>query len=133
MSSYLNIYVQPRDSDKKLLISDYSSCSEIFTIFRENLNIPWTSSDEYKQLTSQDVSLIIDELKAQITKLTRRITEYEKFAGKNPEYIEEILESKESVEELMYQLHYFMYLKYVVRGIEERDYLDFNGIFINIT
>jgi hypothetical protein len=133
MSSYLNIYVQPRDSDKKLLISDYSSCSEIFTIFRENLNIPWTSSDEYKQLTSQDVSLIIDELKAQITKLNRRITEYEKFAGENPEYVEEILENKESVEELMYQLHYFMYLKYVVRGIEERDYLDFNGIFINIT
>jgi hypothetical protein len=133
MSSYLNIYVQPRDSDKKLLISDYSSCSEIFTIFRENLNIPWTSSDEYKQLTSQDVSLIIDELKAQITKLNKRITEYEKFAGENPEYVEEILENKESVEELMYQLHYFMYLKYVVRGIEERDYLDFNGIFINIT
>ena len=133
MSSYLNIYVQPRDSDKKLLISDYSSCSEIFTIFRENLNIPWTSSDEYKQLTAQDVSLIIDELKAQITKLNRRITEYEKFAGENPEYVEEILENKESVEELMYQLHYFMYLKYVVRGIEERDYLDFNGIFINIT
>lgn len=133
MSSYLNIYMQPKNSNKLLLIADYSSCSEIYTMFREYLNVPWTSTDEYRQLSSKDLEPVIEAIQAQIKKIDSRISEYEKHAGKNPDYIEEILENRELVEELTYQLHFCIYLRQVIKGAEDKDYIELSRVFVNIT
>lgn len=108
MSSYLSFYIVPRrKSDKEpkrhILISSYSRNSDIYKAFEENISIVWSGDgNKYTTLTQDNVNLVQNDLANDISKTKDRLVEYEKYASSNPEYIQEIIETKEYLSDLQY-------------------------------
>ena len=106
MSSYLSFFIVPkRKSDKEpkkhIIIASYCRSSEIYQYFDENLHPVWASNEEkYTTITIENLTLVFNDLNKDIEKAKARLTEYEKYASKNPNYIQEIIETKEYIQGL---------------------------------
>jgi len=101
MSSYLNIYLKDKDTKKDRLLISYSRNTDLYQALWENLHI--VHADEDNQLTElkdEDFDKVIDKLMDYKQKTLVRLHENEKYAKDNPDLIEEILSSKEFIEEL---------------------------------
>ena len=108
MSSYLSFYIVPKRKTEKepkryILISSYSRNSDIYQAFEENISIVWSGDgNKYTTLTQDNVNLVQNDLASDISKTKDRLVEYEKYASSNPEYIQEIVETKEYLSDLQY-------------------------------
>ena len=110
MSSYLSFYIVPkRKSDKEpkkhIILATYSGSSDIYQYFDENVHPVFIgNSDEvlYTTLTSENIRNVLSDFNEDIHKAQIRLTEYEKYAKDNLEYIEEILSIKKYIEDLQY-------------------------------
>ena len=110
MSSYLTIYIVPkRKSDKEdkkhIPLAAYSRSSEMYQYFDENIHPVFIgNSDEipYTTLTSESIASVLSDFNEAIHKAQNRLTEYEKYAKDNPEYINEIISMKEYIKDLQY-------------------------------
>lgn len=110
MSSYLSIYAVPKrkseDEEKKhILLTSYSRSSEMYSYFNETIHpayIGMEGESQYTTITKSDVATVIQNFDRDIKKSEMRLTEYEKYAKDNPDYIEDILDLKEYIQGLQY-------------------------------
>ncbi len=108
MSSYLSFYIVPKRKSQEepkqyIPLTAYSRNSDIYQFFDENLNIAYYGNeDNYTVLNIDSVNKVLADFNEDITKATIRLTEYEKYAKDNPEYINEIIELKEYISDLNY-------------------------------
>lgn len=108
MSSYLSFYIVPRRKYKKepkkyIILIAYSRGTEIYQYFNENLSIAYAGNEtKYTTLSAEDVATVIKNFKEDIDKSYNRLIEYEKYASTNPNYIQEIVDLKDYIDELSY-------------------------------
>lgn len=136
MSSYLNIYLVPKskgeEKQKPLLLISYSRSSDIYQYFNDNLNIAYYGMGEvpnYSKLTKEMVDNVLYDLKKDIQNSEKRVAEYEKHAAGNYEIIDEIIHTKEYIEDLKSALHP---IEYIGELVSELEYSEFEAIYINI-
>ena len=128
MSSYLSIYIVPKrktkDEPKKyVILTAYSRNTDIYKYFNDVIN-PVYNEDEYTSLTKNSVSMVLDSFKEEIDSANKRLVEYEKYAINNSDYIKEIIELKEYIENLQYWKDKTSFIQDLISDI---DYYD-NGI-----
>lgn len=102
MSSYLNIYLKDKESDKNKLLCSFSRSSGIYRAFDESINITFIGSGEEEQYTNlslDDFNMVLSSLREDREKFAKRLTEVERYAKDNAELIDEILSTKECIEE----------------------------------
>lgn len=128
MSSYLSIYIVPKrktkDEPKKyVILTAYSRNTDIYKYFNDVIS-PAYNEDEYTSLTRNSVSMVLDSFKKEIDSTNKRLAEYEKYAINNSDYINEIIELKEYIEDLQYWKDKTSFIQDLISDI---DYYD-NGI-----
>lgn len=132
MSSYLNIYGVLKEDDRKICIVSYSRSCPIYQTLYENLHIEWAGNeDRYTELTTEKVNAVLSEVKNQISNLEKRINEYEKHANGNMDVINEILNSREYLEELISTREYLYFINDIIDNVNYSDTL--KGIVCNIS
>lgn len=112
MSHAINIYIElssemydeekdKRPSEKRYLLS-YVGCSNIYSLFRD-LGIDHycgMDGNSYAELTSSVLDNALEDVKNDIKTVKNKIKTYEKLAQGNKEIIDEVISSKEYLEEL---------------------------------
>lgn len=133
MSSYLNLYMLPKEGKKKLLFYSVSRNSNIYQAFNE-YGIAYSSNEEKYTLVTKDMmSTMVNEAKADLDKWNKRLEELEKHAAGNAEIIEDIISSKEYQEELQDTYNELCFIRNIVADIEMFDFFDIEGIYANIS
>lgn len=105
MSSYLNIFLVPKRKDKKekkryLLLSSYSRSSDVYEVFCETINhVRSENEDRYTVLTKVNMLEILDDLNESIKSVKERLDLYDKYARDNPDYIQEIISTREVLQD----------------------------------
>lgn len=110
MSSYLSIYIVPKrksekEEKKHILLTSYSRSTDIYQYFDENIHPVFVGNNEktpYTTITMEDILTVTKDMSQDIVKAKNVLTEYEKYAPHNPEYIQDILETKEYITNLQY-------------------------------
>ena len=110
MSSYLSIYIVPKrktqeEQKKHIILTAYSRSTTIYQYFSDNINPVFIGSggeEQYTTLTLQNLTSVLQDFDEDIKKAKDRLVEYEKYASNNPEYINEIIEQKEYIQDLQY-------------------------------
>lgn len=99
MSSYLNIYLNPKakyKTEDPLLLASYSRNTDVYQAFYENISpIHSHSDEEYTPLFKHHFEAILDDLEKDITSTNRRLELYKQYAKDNPDYIQEIINLEE--------------------------------------
>ena len=118
MSSYLNIYVVPKtqsEDTKHLTLMCFSSSHELYSTITECINVAYAGESEiYTDLTEENMLEILQEVSNDITRMEKRLVEYEKYAAHNTDLITEIIESKSYLEELERTKHYVEIIQVLV-------------------
>lgn len=108
MSSYLSIYIVPKreykgEEKKYIRLTAYSRNTYIYKYFNDIINPTYAGiEDKYTSLTKNSVSMVLTSFKEEIDSAKKRLLEYEKYAINNSDYINEIIELKEYIEDLQY-------------------------------
>lgn len=108
MSSYLSFFIVPKRKSEKekkqhIIIATYCRSSDVYQYFDENIHPVWAGNEEkYTTITSSEINEVLKDLDSDIAKTKSRLTEYEKYASSNPDYIQEIIETKEYLHDLEY-------------------------------
>lgn len=132
MSSYLNIYLLPKEQEKKLLIANVCRSDMVYDYFNENGITYSGSGNEYTLLTKDLMDSIVNDVYSDYKKSANRIEELEKHAAGNAEIIEDIISSKEYRDELYDAYMRINSLRNIVSDLEEFNFFDFEGIYANI-
>lgn len=134
MSSCLNFYLVPKDDEnKRLNIYSFSRSHPIYQAFNDNMSLPFMGDDLkpiYEELSINDVNNILNDLQNRINSSNNRLQEYERYASKNIEYIEEIISQKEYIEELKCTIAYVQMIKYLFDDMQYNS-SPFSKILIN--
>jgi hypothetical protein len=141
MSSYLNIYVQPKLKDgeepKKMCLMSVSRSHPLYQAINEAgsfyayTSIGENAEERFYELSSDLISSICQDSNAEIQITEKRLNEYEKYAAGNSEIIQNIISTKEYLEELKETCNELCFLSQIVYDVEN-DFSDFEKVFINI-
>lgn len=141
MSSYLNIYVQSKIKDgsesKKMLLMSVSRSSPLYQAINEAgafyayTSIEENVEEQFYELESDLINSICQDVNAEIQIAEKRLNEYEKHAAGNSEIIQEIISTKEYLEELKETYNQLCFIMQIVADVEN-DFSDFGKVFINI-
>lgn len=121
MSSYLNIYLQEKGSEKKILLTSYSRSTDIYQVFRDTINPAYIGIEgelKYSELTNKDLTYIISDIDEDLKKVNDRISFIDKIIASNPDLINEALEWKEHKENLEYTRSQVMFYKNLLSDME---------------
>ena len=100
MSSYLTFYIKD-DKTEPISLIEYSRNHNVYQYFNDTIRPAYIESDiQYTELDELQVKKVLDSITEDIKSSQKRLTEYEKYAGQNPDYIEDILDLREYIEEL---------------------------------
>lgn len=130
MSSYLSFYIVPKrksDSEEKqhIILTSFSRNSDIYQYFWENINPAYCGNEEkYTTLTKENVRRVIDDFEKDIDSYQKRLIEYEKYAGTQPDYIEEIINLKEEIENLIYWKNKTSFIQDIIEDISIYDKIE---------
>ena len=110
MSSYLSIYIVPKrvsseEPKKHIILTAYSRSTEIYEYFNNNLHPTFIGNSKescYTTINSSDITAIMQDFEEDLKKAKDRLVEYEKYAGNNPNYVEDIIDIKEYIHNLQY-------------------------------
>lgn len=116
MSSYLNIYVVPKEEGAKAMrLTCFSSSHEVYTAISENTNIAYAGGSEvYTDLTEEIMLEVLQDISIDISKMEKRLIEYEKYAAHNTDLISDIIDSKAYIEELERTKYYIEMLQALI-------------------
>lgn len=141
MSSYLNIYVQSKMKDgkesKKMLLMSVSRANPLYQAidgagsFYAYTSIGEDAEEQFHELTSELINSICQDSNQDIQIAEKRLNEYEKHAAGNSEIIQEIISTKEYLEELKATYNQLCFIRQIVDDAEN-DFSDFEKVFINI-
>lgn len=133
MSSYLNIYAVPKESDKKLLLFSYSRSHPTYQAFYEYGGIAYAGiENKYTKVTLSMMEDITADAYKEMYDTKSKIAEYEKYAAGNTDIIQDIISTKEYYNELQENYYRLCIIKEMVYDIEKIDCTDFQGIYVNI-
>lgn len=132
MSSYLNIYLKDKKSKENKHLVSFSRNHPICQAFDETLNIIYADTDDkFTEVSSTDVSSVIDTLTEDREKFSKRLAETEKYAKDNSDLINEILSLKEYIDEQTSTINQIEFLLNIADDIED-GYSDFEALLMNI-
>ncbi len=132
MSSYLNIYLLPKEQEKKLLLTNISRNSGVYQAFNE-YGVAYAGNEEkYTRVTPEMMMSIKRDVKEDIDRVNKRLTEFEKHAAGNIDIINDILSEKEYLEELQDTYSELCWISDIVHDLENFDWLEFEGMYVNI-
>jgi hypothetical protein len=141
MSSYLNIYVQTKMKDgkesKKMCLMSVSRNHPLYQAINEAgsfyayTSIGENAEEQFYELSSDLISSICQDSNAEIQIVEKRLNEYEKYAAGNSEIIQEIISTKDYLEELKETYNQLCFIRQIVDDVEN-DFNDFEKVFINI-
>lgn len=118
MSSKLKFYklsIQDNDSEKVTQIISFSRNDDIFNYFYDNCNIQDSYSGmKYSIISESDVEKVVNDINDDIRSEEKRLSEYEKYAMRDPKYIDDILAMKEHIGDLSRTLHYAEFIRMMV-------------------
>lgn len=130
MSSYLNLYLQDKTSEKKQCILSSSRSSDLYQTFKDSLNVPYSDNGEnYTKITS--VAPALQEVKDSINRMEKRLAEYEKHVQHDSDLIDEILNIKEYISNQQTLLGQLTLIEHILSDIS-LDCTDFEGLYANI-
>lgn len=143
MSSYLNIYVQPKVKEegqepKKMLLYSTSRSSDLYQSISESGNfsayttLEPDAEEQFYELTSGMLDSILEDSFEIISRDEKRLQEYEKYAAGNAEIIEEIIDLKNYLEGLKQTRTELYFIRRLVEDVEQ-GFTDFGKVFINIS
>lgn len=135
MSSYLNIYLRDKETKKNRLLASYSSSSDIYQAFNENMTIVCPNSEEEEKFTKvelADFGSVISSLKEEVNNMSKRLAETEKYASGNTELIDDILSYKEFIEQTTSAIAEIQFLKGILYD-SVHGYTSFDAMYINIS
>lgn len=126
MSSYLSFYIVPKrksseEPKKHILLLAFSRSSYIYQYFNDNVRITWIGNNEetpYTTLTMEDIHRVLEDISSDMDSSKRRLVEFEKYAAKNSDYVNEIISLKEYVSELQYVKHQTEFIALLLDGME---------------
>lgn len=102
MSGYLTITAHLKKNSKvKIEIASFSRNSDIYSAFRDS-GISYAYPDGKtppSKMKEEDFNQVLEDLKDSIEKSRKRLSDYEIYVKDKPEYVEEITELKEYLEE----------------------------------
>jgi hypothetical protein len=144
MSSYLTFYGIPKSKDNDgevenkdkspVALDSFSRNNDIYRYFDENLDIAFCyDGEKYSDITQSDVDTVESDILNDIRSSEKRLIEYEKYAGGNPDYVSEILSIKEYLEDLYRALHYTEFIGYIVNEASLKYRGGFEKIVANIS
>lgn len=141
MSSYLNIYVQPKMKDgnesKKMCLMSFSRSSSLYQAINDAgsfyafTSIGESAEEQFYELSSDLINSICLDSNTEIQVVEKRLNEYEKYAAGNSEIIQDIISTKEYLEELKETYNQLCFISQIVDDVEN-DFSDFEKVFINI-
>lgn len=141
MSSYLNIYVQPKMKDgkesKKMCLMSFSRSHPLYQAIDEAgsfyayTSIGENAEEQFYELSSDLINSICQDSNTEIQITEKRLNEYEKYAAGNSEIIQDIISTKEYLEELKETYNQLCFIRQIVDDVEN-DFSDFEKVFINI-
>lgn len=115
MSSYLTFY--GKKNEKIVEIVSFCQNSEVYQYFHDNMNIPWYGETEkYMEVNSADVDEVIDDVSNLLNIQQKRVNEYRRNVASNPDFINDILEYDDSIEETKQTLHYCEFIGMIVNN-----------------
>lgn len=120
MSSYLNIYVKPKKTEKPLLLTSFSRSSDIYQCFNEKFNL-YSSTGELTEITKDMINEILTDLYNEIEKDKDRYISY--LEAKNKANVEDISSLKEYIQEKENCKAQLELLQYIIYDCS----LDFTG------
>lgn len=111
MSTYLTFYIQP-EGGKPINLISYTSSSEVYQYFRENIDIVYLNddSDKYTELTSEKINNILHDVESDLHKVKTRLEIYGQHAHGNIDVLNEIVELQESYDTLLYVKHVVLFI-----------------------
>lgn len=126
MSSYLSFYIVPKrksqeEPKKHILLLAFSRSSDIYQYFNENVHITWIGNSEetpYTTLTMDDIHRVLEDISSDELSSQKRLVEFEKYAAKNSDYVNEIISLKEYISELQYAKHQTEFIGLLLDGME---------------
>lgn len=126
MSSYLSFYIVPKrksseEPKKYILLLAFSRSSYIYQYFNDNVHITWIGNNEetpYTTLTMEDIHRVLEDISSDMDSSKRRLVEFEKYAAKNSDYVNEIISLKEYISELQYVKHQTEFIALLLDGME---------------
>lgn len=102
MSGYLTITAHLKKNSKiKIEIASFSRNSDIYTAFNDS-GIRYAYPDGKtppSEMKEEDFDQVLDDLKESIENSRKRLSDYEIYVKDKPEYVEDITELKEYIEE----------------------------------
>lgn len=91
---------------KPISIVSFSRNDGVFRYFNDNCSIPFTYNEiMYVDIDESDIDAVVKDINNDIKENEKRLSTYEKYATSNHEYIEEIIQMKDYLEELYRVLH----------------------------
>lgn len=123
MSSYLSFFIVPKRKSKKeakkhIMIASYSRNTDIYQYFSDNISPVFNGFEtHYTSLTQEKVNTVMQDIIKGIGSARSRLTEYEKYASDNPDYIDSIIETKETIQDLECLKGIVSFIDEMVRGI----------------
>lgn len=118
MSSKLKFYklsVQDDDNEKVTQIISFSRNDDIYNYFNDNCDIQnCYGGMKYSTISESDVEKVVSDINDDIRSEEKRLSEYEKYAMRDPKYIDDILTMKERIEDLNRTLHYAEFIRMMV-------------------
>lgn len=126
MSSYLSFYIVPKrksseEPKKHILLLAFSRSSYIYQYFNDNVRITWIGNNEetpYTTLTMEDIHRVLEDISSDMDSSKRRLVEFEKYAAKNSDYVNEIISLKEYISELQYAKHQTEFIELLLDGMK---------------
>jgi prephenate dehydrogenase len=142
MSSYLNIYVRPNIKDgkesKKMCLMSVSRSHPLYQAINEAgsfyayTSIGENTEERFYELTSNLINSICKDSSEEIMAAEKRLKEYEKYASGNSEIIQDIISTKEYLEEIKETYNQLCFIRQIVDDVEN-GFTDFGKVFINIS
>lgn len=135
MSSYLNIYLQPKKEEKKkLLLTSYGRASNVYQTMNENAHITFIGNGDdyqYTTLTADTLRSVIADVKEEFDGLKKRLDAYKQYLHTSKKGVDDILELEDTVKELRETIMTIQTLYDIAYDIET-GCSDFEGMYVNI-
>lgn len=130
MSSYLSIYVKPKEIDRKILLASFCRSSEIYGFFEENNLTRYAYDDDgniqYTKLEMNDLVRCTQALRDELVSDKEKLILMKSLSDKST--IEDIMSWQEYIDEKVETINYLNWIAIML----DTDYNDVESIYTNI-
>lgn len=136
MSCYMNFHLLPKkdagrkDNEKYLFLFNISRNHPVYTAIMDNIPIPY-GVENYFKINKSMIDQVVEDINEELQHTKNRLVEYEKHCT-TIDCVEEILSTKEYLEELQDTLGFILTLQEILLNIESFNWVDFEGMYVTI-